>query len=138
MSKIIPNTSMNYQRYLFVFAATLLVLLTSCTVKSSIRTLAGFPAKPAHSLPKGHKNLSVNSLEKCVSFEAADAQNVQKISNANDLLPVVLLTAALFFLFSFRTVSQEHIHPLYSGSTKIRNSIPLFLEYRKLLIHFSH
>ena len=137
MNKIIPNTSKKLQGYLFVFAAMLLVSLTSCTVKGSIKTMAGIPIKSGHSLPKGHQGFSVNTLEKCAGFEAVDTQIVQKIAtNTNDLLPVVLFTATLFFLFSFRTVIKEKKHPLYSGSRKISNSIPIFLEYRKLIIPF--
>ena len=134
----IPNITANVKRYFFVFATMLLVLLSSCSVKNSIKTLAGIPANTEQSLPKGNQNLSVNASDKCAQFEIADTQIVQKIfSNTNDLLPVVLFTAALFFLFGFRPVNKEHNHPLYRGSAKIRNSIPLFLEYRKLLIHFN-
>lgn len=139
MNRTILNISANCKRYFFVFAAMLLVLLTSCAIKSSIKTLVGIPANTEHGLPKGNQNLSVNTIDKCAEFEVADTQIVQTISfSTNDLLPAVLFTAALFFLVSFRTVSKEHTHPLYSGSSKIRSSIPLFLEYRKLLIHFSH
>lgn len=139
MNRTILNISTNCKRHFFVFAAMLLVLLTSCAIKGSIKTLVGIPANTERGLPKDNQNFSVNTIDKCAEFEVADTQIVQKVSfKANDLIPVLLFTATLLFLFSFRTVSKEHTHPIYRGSSKIRSSIPLFLEYRKLLIHFSH
>ncbi|UQA74093.1 hypothetical protein K2F45_20080 [Sphingobacterium siyangense] len=139
MNRTILNISANCKRYFFVFSVMLLVLLTSCAIKGSIKTLAGIPANTERGLPKGNQNFSVNTGDKCAEFDIADTQIVQKISfKANDLLPVVLFTATFLFLFGFRPVSKENKHPLYSCSGKIRNAIPLFLEYRKLIIHFSH
>ncbi|WP_324756246.1 hypothetical protein [Sphingobacterium thalpophilum] len=116
----------------------LLVLLTSCAVKTSIKNLAGIPTKTERGVPKGNQNFSTNTLEKCAQFDASDTQIVQKVSfNANDLLPAVIFTAAFFFLFGLHPVSKESKHPLYSGSGKIRSSIPIFLEYRKLIIHYA-
>lgn len=139
MNRTVSNSTTFFLRHVFVFATMLLMLLASCSVKASIKTLAGIPTQTGQNIPKGNQSFSVNTIDKCAEFETSDHLIVQKVSfKANDLLPVVLFTAALFFLFSFRTVSQAHIHPLYSGSTKIRSSIPLFLEYRKLLLHFSH
>jgi len=138
MNRIVQNIKMNYRRGLFVFATILLVSLTSCPIKISIKRLAGIPVKTEQ--PTTPKNQhSVNTFEKCNVVSASEMQIVQKSSsNANDLLPVVLFTASFLFLFSFRPVSKENKHPIYSGSSKIRSSVPLFLEYRKLIIHFSH
>lgn len=139
MSKTIPNIANNFQRYLFVFATVFLVLFSSCAVKASVKTLAGIPTKTEGGLPKANHNVPVSSVERCTVVTASDMQVVPKSSSyANDLLPVVLFTASFLFLFSFRSVSKESKHPIYSGSSKIRSSIPIFLEYRKLIIHFSH
>tara|TARA_R110000868_G_scaffold296012_1_gene556263 strand:- start:11825 stop:12181 length:357 start_codon:yes stop_codon:yes gene_type:complete len=116
----------------------LLVLLTSCAIKTSIKNLAGIPTKTERNIPKGSHNFSTNTLENCAQFDTSDTQIVQKVSfNANDLLPAVIFTAALLFLFGLRPVSKESKHPLYSSSGKIRSSIPIFLEYRRLIIHYS-
>ncbi|HUH47950.1 MAG TPA: hypothetical protein VLZ54_12400 [Arenibacter sp.] len=138
MNKIIPNTSIDFQRYFFVIAAILLVLLTSCTVKGGIKTLVGIPIKMERNATKGGHNLTVNEVDACAELEVATIQIVQKIaSSANDLLPLVLFTAGILFLFSFLRVVKEKKHPLYKGSGEIRNTIPIFLEYRKLIIPFS-
>lgn len=138
MNSIIPNIFEYCKRSLLVFAAMLLVLLSSCAIKTSIKTLAGAPVKTERGMPKGSQSFSTNSAEKCAQLDVFDTQIVQKNSfNANDLLPAVILTAAFLFLFSFRPLSKENKHPLYSGSGKIRSSIPLFLEYQKLIIHYT-
>lgn len=139
MGKTISNILVNCKRYILVFAAMLLVLLTSCSIKSSIKNFAGFPTNKEQGLPKGQHNFSVDKFEKCAQFDVSDTQIVQKISfNANDLLPVVIFTAIFLFLLGPRYLIKENKHPLYNGSGKIRNSIPLFLEYQKLIIHYSH
>lgn len=136
MSNQIPNILVNCKRCFLLFAALLLVLLTSCVVKASIKSL-GNPTKTERGIAKGSHNFST-TLEKCAQFDVSDTQIVQINSfNANDLLPTVIFTAAFLFLFSFRLVSKENKHPLYSGSGKIRSSIPIFLEYRKLIIHYA-
>lgn len=139
MGKTMPNISANCKRYLFVFAAMLLVLLTSCAIKSSIKNFAGIPTNTEQGLPKSNQNLSTNTLENCAQFDFSDTQIVQKIYfNSNDLLSVILYTAAFVFLIGFRSTIKESKHPLYSGSGKIQNAVPLFLEYQKLIIHYSH
>ncbi|WP_434376423.1 hypothetical protein [Sphingobacterium spiritivorum] len=138
MNKIIPNISMHYKRYFFVFAAILLVLLTSCVVKTSIKNLAGIPVKTEQSIPKGSQNFSAHAIEKCSQSDASDKQIVQKKSiDTNNLLPAVIFTAAFLFLFALQPVNKESKHPLYSDSGKIHSSIPIFLEYRKLILHYT-
>lgn len=139
MKKSMLNITNNVQRYLFVFATVLLVLFSSCIVRASVKTLVGIPTKTEKGIPTANRSFSASSVEKCSTIETADTLTVQKSSsNANDLLPVVLFTATFFFLFSFRSLTKESKHPIYSSSSKIRSSIPIFLEYRKLIIHFSH
>ncbi|TYP91311.1 hypothetical protein BC792_12019 [Sphingobacterium allocomposti] len=133
-----PNILEYCKRSFLVFAAMLLVLLSSCAIKTSIKNLAGIPSKTERGVPKGNKNFSTHTIEKCAQFDASDTQIVQKVSfSANDLLPAVIFAAAFLFLFGLRPVSKESKHPLYSGSGKIRSSIPIFLEYRKLIIHYA-
>ncbi|ODS88291.1 MAG: hypothetical protein ABS44_09050 [Chryseobacterium sp. SCN 40-13] len=138
MDRTIPNILANCKRYFLVFAAMLLVLLTSCAVKTSIKNLVGIPLKTERSVPKANHNLSTNTLANCSQLNVEDTQIVQKNSfKANDLLPAVFLTAAFLFLLGVPPVSNENKHPLYSSSGKIRSAIPIFLEYRKLIIHYA-
>lgn len=128
---------MNCKRYFVVFATMLLVLLSSCPVKTSIKTLVGGAAKTERNLPKPNRNFLSSAIDKCAEFEVADTQIAQKFSfKANNLLPVVLFTASFLFLFSLLPLIKENKHPIYNGSSKIRSSIPIFLEYQKLIIHF--
>lgn len=134
-----PNILANCKRYFLVFAAMLLVLLTSCAVKTSIKSLAGIPTKTELGVLKGNHNFSSNTFEKCSQLNIEDLKIAKKVSfSANDLLPAVIFTTAFLFLFGFYPISKENKHPIYSGSEKIRSSIPLFLEYRKLIIYYKH
>lgn len=138
MNDTTSHSLKSFQRYLFVFAAFLVMFLSSCSVKASIKTLAGFPPKTEQGSPKGNHNLSVNTFEKCSQIDVIDSQIDYKTSySPQDLLPVILLAVTTIFFFGLHQESKETKHPLYNGSGKIRNSISIFLEYRKLLIHFS-
>lgn len=138
MDRTIPNILANCKRYFLVFAAMLLVLLTSCAVKTSIKNLVGIPLETERSLPKANHNLLANTLVKCSQLNVEDTQIVQKNSfKANDLLPAVILTVSFLFLLGIPPVSNENKHPLYNSSGKIRSAIPIFLEYRKLIIHYA-
>lgn len=136
MNKTVLNSTKISLRHISVFAAVLLVLLTSCAVKGSIKSLTGIPAQTEHRIGKNDQSVPQSSLEQCGEIELLDKIIVQKDSfSANDLLPAVIFTTT--FLFTFRSVSKEHKHPLYSGSEKIRSSVPIFLEYQKLIIYFA-
>lgn len=139
MNRSTPNILEYCKRSFLVFATVILVLLTSCAVKGSIKSIAGIPIGTERSIPKSNHQFSSSSIEQCAEFEIADAPIVQKKSfNANDLLPVVLFTTTFLFLLGLRPVIKENKHPIYSGSSKIRSTVPIFLEYRKLILHFVH
>lgn len=129
---------MNCKRYFFVIAAILLVLLTSCPVKIAIKNMAGIPVKTEQAPTKGGTNFSATTFEKCSPTEITHSQSNQNNLSSPDLLPVAIFTAAFLFLFGIRYITKGNKHPLYSSSGKIRNAIPLFLEYRKLIIQYSH
>ena len=128
MNGTLSNIGSKCKRYFLVFAAMLLVLLSSCSIKSGIKSLAGIPVGTERTLPKSNQYFSSGTVETCAEFDIEDTQIVQKFSfNANDLQPV-----------AFLKISKENRHPVYSGSSKIRSTIPIFLEYQKLILHFSH
>lgn len=136
MNRTILNMLTNFKRYFLVCAAILLVLLTSCPVKLSIKNWAGIPIKTERGVSKGHQSVSTNLIEKCPQYNIEDNQIFHKNSiDSNDLLPAFILSLAFLFYFGFRVNPKEIKHPMYSGSNRIRSTIPLFLEYRKLIIH---
>lgn len=141
MNRTISQITVKGKRYFLgfasVFAALLLVSLTSCAVKGSIKTWLGIPIQTEQSLPKANYHFTVTAVDQCAGIENATTQIAQKISfTAHDLLPAMISTPTLQFLLSFRLVNKEIRHPVYSGSAKIRSSVPLYLEYRKLMIYF--
>jgi|SRR5690606_29999199 len=131
MNSALQNSSKNYQRYFFVFAVAVFVLLTSCPVKSSIKSLAGIPVNTESGLSKKNSILGNGSGE-CVIGETTDTEASLAAFNSNNLLPAVILTAAFLFLIG-DTRSTEQPHPLY-GNLKISGTLPIFLQYRKLII----
>lgn len=138
MKRTILNISTSFKQYFFVLTAILFVLLSSCAIKSSIKELTGISANTEQGVPQNSRNLFTNSVEKCPSFDISDSQVVQNISShSDDLLPLISFKTAFLFLFDFPSLESESIHPLYNGSRKIQSSIPIFLEYQKLIIHYS-
>lgn len=130
MDWTLSNTKKYTQRCLFVCIVVVLVLLTSCPVKSSIKSLAGIPANTEQGLVK--KNDVVGS-ERCVVGETADTKISQTSSfQTNDWLPIAVLSVTFLFLLGY-TICNEQSHPLY-GSLKIPGTLPIFLQYQKLII----
>jgi len=111
----------------------LCVLLSSCPIKSGIKSLVGIPTNTEQGVPKKSSLFSAgNGTEKCVS-ETSDTKISQTVSSSTqDVLPAVLLTAAFVFLLGY-TLCKQQPHPLY-GSLKIPGTLPIFLQYRKLII----
>jgi hypothetical protein len=133
MDGTIPNISKNKLRDFFVFAAMLLVLLTSCPIKNGLLSLADIPINTEQGSSKKSTLFSGYGVEKCFYSETSDTIISQEISiNTNDLLPALLLAAAFLFLLGYISYNQPS-HPLY-GNLKITGTLPIFLQYRKLIL----
>lgn len=136
MSRISSNRINNRLHQLSVFVAAILIILTSCSIKGSIKSLADIPSNTEHGINKAHYSFSGNPSEVCWEQELTDNQILQTASfNTDDLFPVVLLTA-IFLLPSSFTLRGDQPHPLYR-TQKIAATLPLFLLYRKLLVYHS-
>src|SRR5690554_3813836 len=137
MNRTLPNIRKNHLRQLFIFVAAVLVILTSCSVRSSIKGLVGVPVNTEKGIAKSNHNFFGNASETCVIGETTDVQISQTASfNANSLLPAVLFAVAFLFLGGFRPCKKQTQHPLY-GNLKIPGTLPLFLLYRKLIVYHS-
>lgn len=133
MNRTLSHIPKYYQRYFLVFAAIILVLLTSCPVKSSIKTLVGLPVNTEQGLPKGTVGYYGNSSEKCLTSETAEIRISNDISSdISHLSPVILFTVTFLFLLAY-LLGREKSHPRY-GNLKISGSLPIFLQYRKLIL----
>lgn len=133
MDKGLLTISKRYGRNFLVFVFIFFTLLLSCQVKSSIKSLVGLPVNTEQSVPKGVISMVGSGLETCANDKAADTE-ISRITttNVNDLLPAVFLTVTLFSLIGY-TFSKDQPHPCY-GNLKIRGTLPLFLQHRRLLI----
>lgn len=136
MNRTSPDITKNHLRQLFAFAAAILIILTSCSVKSSIKSMAGIPVNTEQGLAKNNHGFIGAGSETCLNGETTDTKISQTASfNTITLFPAVILTAAFLFLFGY-TPRKEKLHPLY-GNLKIPGTLPLFLLYRKLLVYYS-
>jgi len=133
MDRTLLNIQKNYRRSLFAFVAMVFVLIASCSVKSSIKSLVGIPLNSQQGVTKTNHSFFSNGSEKCVNGETTDTEILQSASSqTNSLLPALILTAAFLFLLGY-TFLKEQSHPLY-GTLKIPGTLPIFLQYRKLII----
>lgn len=130
MNRVVSNILENCKRSFLVFATMFFVLFSSCPVKAAINNLTSEPIteQPA----SGHNSsLSVN-FDRCSDSELAAMVTTADSSQMADLLPAVLLLSVAYLLFGF-TFRKERQHPLYRN-IRIGGLLPLFLEYRQLII----
>lgn len=131
MFRIILNISKSYRHCLSAFAILFFVLMSSCPIKAGIKSLVVDPMEAKHPSPNQTSMLSV-SYDRCADSHLTVRSLHSGQSDAVDLLPVILSLGIAFFFFCLPS-HKENIHPDY-GSLKIKGSIPLFLEYRRLII----
>ncbi|NKI27849.1 hypothetical protein HCG49_14895 [Arenibacter sp. 6A1] len=123
----------NYRQYLFVFVAMILVLISSCSVKSGIKSLAGVPFSTEQNTTKKGNVVFGAHKANCINTETANKEISQSISlDTADSLPEALLVAAFIFVFG-NTLYKQQLHPRYSN-LKIPGSLPIFLQNQKLIL----
>lgn len=130
MNKTLLHIFKNYQKYILVFAGIILILL-SCPVKSSIKTIAGFPSHKEQGLTKGNSAFWGNNIQQCANSEVAETA-ISFSVDVNHLLPALLLTATFLFLHGYMFY-KEPSHFL-DEPLKAYNSLPLFLQHCRLII----
>ncbi|MEH6307214.1 hypothetical protein RYH73_16320 [Olivibacter sp. CPCC 100613] len=133
MNGTLLNNTQNDKRYVFALIVTVMVLLTSCPIKSGIKSLMGIPVSTEQGATTSNTNFLINGGERCVNSETDQTKTSSTVSTrANDILPTVILTSIFLFLIGY-TLKRKHVHPLY-GNLKIPDTLPIFLRYRKLII----
>src|SRR5690606_39043497 len=107
-------------------------LFTSCSVKSSIKSLTGIPINTEKGLVK-KSNAFGSGSEKCIIGETIDTKIAQTAPfRPNNLLPISILAATSLFLLGY-ALAKAQTHPLY-GNLKISGTLPLFLQHQKFII----
>jgi len=135
MERTAPHFTKNYRQYFTVLTAFIFVLLTSCPVKSSLKSLAGIPVNTEQgSSAKKNNPLFGNGMELCAQSDLTDVKISPTISpNTNDLLSAVLLITVLSFLFCGFIPDGEPSKPGYA-TQRISCTLPIFLRHRQLII----
>ncbi|MEK6511191.1 hypothetical protein [Myroides odoratimimus] len=139
MKNSIVNTMINF-RHCFVYVATILIFISSCAVKKSIKTFLLDSPLIEHQQSKGESNPSYKTSRKCSELKTTETQVIQKFELlSEDLLP---LDPYVPVLLGWLVNTIVNAHPLYIGTKKIRITVPLFIEYQRLIIrcyfHLSH
>lgn len=133
MNRFRLHIAKEIQHILFIVMTIFFVLLTSCAVKSSIKSWANIANSTAQAPIKNGNLFSSSHTEKCVNTESTETQITQTVSfQASDYAPVVLFTLAFMLLFSVSLRSKQ-VHPHY-GNLKLSGSIPIFIRDRNLQI----
>lgn len=141
MIRQLHHILINLKRYQWVYAAIFLVLISSCSIKGGIKNLlhttsAETSVAFGSNTVKGAYSLANVSMDNCSIYEDLDAKIVKSQHlDLQDLLPVLLFSAALFgLLFLFYNFKEQN-HPKYSDTRKRGYRIPLFLQYQKIIIY---
>lgn len=128
------NNIKTIMRHLFAIAAILLVLLSSCAIKFSIKSFAGIPAKTEQLSNKKINLFSGNSEVVCNGLATDETAILQAdlSSVTKGLLSFTFLSAIIAFFFGI-AVRKEKAHSRFANA-KARSAFPIYLQYRKLLI----
>src|SRR5690606_22380712 len=110
MYKNILDSFKIYQRYLSGVALLFFVLLSSCPVKASIKNFADNPIKKEQS-STNRSNALFHSSDRCADTELTTKVIKQGSSQHVDILPAILFTAIVLYIF-FISYRKEKAHPL--------------------------
>lgn len=133
MDKNVTRMTKGLLGRLLLFTMMSFVVLTTCPIKNSIKVLAGIPITTEQGSTKRNQPIVRQLVEPCsVSEQATSISAHQATAEVNGLMPIVLFTMAFLFLFGTTDRTGEG-HPQY-GNLKIQGTLPIFLQFRKLLI----
>lgn len=134
MNKIFFNTIK--WRSVMAIVAIFCIVLSSCAVKASIKSQLDFQQTT------GQKNLSSNKGNSFISSSALDCLDAFEAKAIHIMKPegkfaggsvAILAYCAFTLLFGFHFLKNRSSHPLYNGGQTV-GSLPIFLQYRKLII----
>ncbi|MGO3654767.1 MAG: hypothetical protein ACTJFN_10410 [Sphingobacterium sp.] len=133
MNKIQSSIAEKCRGNCFALAMMVFVMLTSCPVKSTIKNLLGIPVNTEQATANAKQGLQNSNIERCSDAQLKEATLVYTdASHASSLIPVIFLSVIFLFLSPIPR-QEEQTHPLY-GNLKIPASLPIFLQYRSLII----
>lgn len=134
MNRKAKNMSTPFWRNFFAITCILLICLTSCAVKGSIKSMVGIPVKAEQNTAKSSHTFLDNGSVQCQTLQNADIEIIKSLSaNELQILPFVLFSAISLFMLVLATNNKAQAHPSYNN-VKIPGNLPIFLQYRKLII----
>lgn len=127
-----------YQKYAVATLAILCVLLSSCAIKSNLKSFLGVATQTEHvNLSKGSQLIDKNTTEDCQLLESNVSFTIQ--AAGIDLTPLMLelfpFLGTSLLLIGLHHRLHDFIKPQYNSTQRIKQNIPLFLVYKRLIIH---
>jgi len=113
--------------------AVFCIVLSSCAVKASIKSHLGVQhTAQKTALNKQGSTFIASGIDYCYDTEVK-ALNLQQPDIKFGTISIALLACFVFAFFAFSFLTKQNKHPLYN-SGQISGSLPIFLQYRKLII----
>lgn len=117
-------------RKVLVLAAAFLVVLASCSVKSSIKNLTGLPVKAGQGMATNNHRMA-NIVDFCSATFVGEVEITPTQSvDLQKLVPALIFAVSFLFLFGITPLNPTS-HPHYR-SKKVADSLPLYLQYQHL------
>lgn len=110
------------------------IILSSCAVKASIKSHLGVQHTAAQKTTLNKQgNTFVSSGTDCCYDTEVKALNFHQSDVKFGGFSIAVLACFAFTFFAFSFLTKQKRHPLYN-SGQITGSLPIFLQYRKLII----
>ena len=124
-------------RSVFGLAAVLFILLSSCGVKASVKDILGVQqsTKKEDFKRTDHSFLITESAD-CGQDQAGKDLVIQnpELKLPSQAIVAVLLATVIPVLFDLDQITSSPLHPLYGDSSRIRYSLPIFIQHKRLII----
>ncbi len=126
------KTYLSIIRLFMVLIAVICVVFSSCVVKNSVKS-ALFGNSAQFSQQKGVKTFIVHGNASC-DLSSSKENAPYHISKSVNFTPSDIALFSSIFNLLFSPVLTEVIPAYYASSTKIPQSLPIFIHCRKLII----
>lgn len=129
------NTSFIFNQPFVLLIMALLILVTPCSVKSQIKSIAGLPTQTENNaVNKTNSKSSLTSSDTCVITNDSEVHASSNVlsQKTSDVLPVFLFALSVVCFFTLR-IHQNKTSSTYE-KLRIIPTLPLFMQYRQLII----
>lgn len=130
MNRFLQHIRKEYQAYLMVFVAAMMLALTSCPIKREIKGLLNIPVQSSEPLnANAHQLFSQNTPENCINNLIGEAVIPHIISTlVQEQIPTIIFPST-----NLNSISSV---ALFNEKTEIKDFIPKFLSPLPIFLHY--